>query len=171
MRRVDGWSQWLKLSYCGQLSQLDSPAVTSCHPHSAVCQIFSVSLWIWDTPDHSRWFRYDEQIFFLTHQDYCTAPVPGTVLISSSLSLLIRLWCITQCSETVSDCSVIIDKLSWLTQLIISVSDVRRHWRRRLTTIKMSSFKPKLYRSQEGCCICKAKSSRWQQIQQNFFSF
>ena len=23
----------------------------------------------------------------------------------------------------------------------------------------MSSFKPKLYRSQEGCCICKAKSS------------
>ena len=82
VRRVDGWSQWLKLSYCGQLSQLDSPAVTSCHPHSAVCQIFSVSLWIWDTPDHSRWFRYDEQIFFLTHQDYCNAPVPGTVLVT-----------------------------------------------------------------------------------------
>ena len=25
---------------------------------------------------------------------------------------------------------------------------------------RMSAYKPKIYRSQEGCCICKAKSSR-----------
>lgn len=25
----------------------------------------------------------------------------------------------------------------------------------------MSAYKPKIYRSQDGCCICKAKSSRW----------
>ena len=26
--------------------------------------------------------------------------------------------------------------------------------------VRMSAYKPKIYRSQEGCCICKAKSSR-----------
>ena len=26
----------------------------------------------------------------------------------------------------------------------------------------MSAYKPKIYRSQDGCCICKAKSSRLQ---------
>ena len=26
---------------------------------------------------------------------------------------------------------------------------------------RMSAYKPKIYRSQEGCCICKAKSSRF----------
>ena len=36
------------------------------------------------------------------------------------------------------------------------VADVGGHgWQ-----LTMSSFKPKLYRSQDGCCICKAKSSR-----------
>ena len=36
------------------------------------------------------------------------------------------------------------------------VTDVGGHrWQ-----LRMSSFKPKLYRSQDGCCICRAKSSR-----------
>ena len=153
---VNDWS-CRTVASCHSLTPQLSPAVTHTQLFVKYSQSHSESGTLQTTADGSD---MTSKYFFLLTK---IIAMLRYLEQSSSLSLLIRLWCIIQCSETVSDCSVIIDKLSWLTQLIISVSDVRGHWRRRLTTIKMSSFKPKLYRSQEGCCICKAKSSRWEQ--------
>ena len=35
-------------------------------------------------------------------------------------------------------------------------------FRNNLGCFIMSSYKPKMFRSQDGCCICRAKSSRWE---------